>query len=97
MPKTDLHCRLDGSVSLSLLWKEIQDAKVDIKSQFNVSCNSEQDLKYLLRGPSEGHTPATRLRAKRITKAVLQTRPQLERGVHDVCYQFLLPKSDLLL
>lgn len=34
-----------------------------------------------------GHTPESALRAKRITKSVLQTPEQLERAVRDVILQ----------
>ncbi len=93
MPKTDLHCRLDGSVSISVLWKELREAGVDVKALFGATCNNEDDLRYLLRGPVEGHTPATRLRAKRITKAVLQTPAQLERAVNDVLLSLFFSSS----
>eukprot|EP01112_Ceratiomyxa_fruticulosa_P016878 TRINITY_DN515_c0_g6_i2.p1 TRINITY_DN515_c0_g6~~TRINITY_DN515_c0_g6_i2.p1 ORF type:complete len:791 (+),score=159.06 TRINITY_DN515_c0_g6_i2:740-3112(+) len=85
LPKADLHCRLDGSVSLDLVWKEIQDAKIDMKKSFGVECTSLDDLCGLIRPavPSDELI----LRAKRISKSVLQSKEQIERGIENVILQ----------
>eukprot|EP00026_Physarum_polycephalum_P003424 Phypoly_transcript_03435.p1 GENE.Phypoly_transcript_03435~~Phypoly_transcript_03435.p1 ORF type:complete len:770 (+),score=83.44 Phypoly_transcript_03435:62-2371(+) len=86
LPKADLHCRLAGSVSLGLVWKELKDAGIDTKSQFGITFKTEQDLYSVLK-PAQGHTPESRALARSITKSVLQTASQLQRAVHDIISQ----------
>lgn len=40
LPKTDLHCNLEGSVSVDLLWQELQQAKMNIKSIIGIEIKS---------------------------------------------------------
>jgi len=82
IPKTDLHCKLDGSVSLETMWSEYQTSDIDFEKKFGVPCHSLEDLKQLMQ-PAK-HTPESLLRAKRISKAILQTKEQIERGTMDV-------------
>ena len=36
LPKTDLHCRIDGSVSLQRMWEEIQTANYNVLAKAGV-------------------------------------------------------------
>ena len=83
LPKADLNCRLAGSVSAGVVWKELKDAGIDMKSRFGITCTTEVDLRSLLR-PAHGHTKESLVLAGSIIKSVLQTAPQLERAVRDV-------------
>ena len=82
LPKTDLHCRLDGSVSIDLLWKEIQDDKeFDLKHVAGVEITTKEELQKFL---SSAEDKKLTDMAKDITKAMLQTPGQLERATEDV-------------
>lgn len=83
IPKADLHCRLDSSVSIPLVWKEVKDAKVNLKELFGVKCESEEAFTQVL-CPTSGHTPTSRAHARSIITSVLQTKEQLEHAVQDV-------------
>lgn len=39
LPKTDLHCNLEGSISLELLWNELNLAKLNAKDIIKVDVN----------------------------------------------------------
>ena len=81
LPKTDLHCRLDGSVSIDLLWKELQDIKFDLtKATGREIATQEELLEFLTTAEEKGLYHI----AKDITKAVLQRPGQIERAVENV-------------
>ena len=81
MPKTDLDCRLEGSVSLELVWKELQTAGVDLQAEYFLPCSTfEEFQEFILRD----HSSKEELLAKRILNRVLQTQGQLERAVASV-------------
>jgi hypothetical protein len=44
LPKTDLHCNLDGCVSVSWIWNQLQKEKIDLKKMFDITCNSQEVL-----------------------------------------------------
>ena len=81
LPKTDLHCRLDGSISIDLLWKEIQDTKFDLtKVSGREIATKEELLEFLNTAEEKGLSHI----AKDITKAMLQRPGQLDRAVEDI-------------
>jgi len=82
LPKTDLHCRLDGSISINQLWKEIQDDKeFDLKAVTGMDISSMDQLqKFLSSAEDKKQTDL----AKDITRLLLQNPGQLERAVEDI-------------
>jgi len=81
LPKTDLHCRLDGSVSIDLLWKELQDDKDFDPSHVGQKFATKEELKKFLNTAEEKKLTDV---AKDITRLLLQTPAQLERATDDV-------------
>ena len=83
MPKADINCRLDGSVSLKLLWEELKTAEVDIKKRFGIKANNLDELETIL-FPGRGADTLSLGVAKDLFNCVLQTSQQLERAVDDI-------------
>eukprot|EP01104_Vermistella_antarctica_P015914 TRINITY_DN5322_c0_g1_i1.p1 TRINITY_DN5322_c0_g1~~TRINITY_DN5322_c0_g1_i1.p1 ORF type:complete len:817 (-),score=184.20 TRINITY_DN5322_c0_g1_i1:17-2344(-) len=89
LPKTDMHCRFDGSVSVEWVWNELQAAGMDpILARFGIE-NASQTIKcaadlrpYLTLGLNALCEAV--LRAKSIMRAVLQTEAQLAGAVSDI-------------
>jgi len=82
LPKADLHCRLDGSVSIDTLWKEIQDDKsIDMKSIAGREFATKEELADFL-GKAEAKRETDS--AKDITKMALQNAGQISRAVEDI-------------
>ena len=82
LPKTDLHCRLDGSVSINQLWKEIQDDKeFDLKAATGMDIVSQDQLQKFLSSAEDKKITDI---AKDITRNMLQNPGQLERAVEDI-------------
>jgi len=75
LPKTDLHCRLDGSISLHLLWSEL--GKI---GGHNVQSFAE--LEKIVQPPK--HTKESSKLAKELMASVLQTKEQLEKACDDI-------------
>eukprot|EP01105_Mastigella_eilhardi_P005487 TRINITY_DN17187_c0_g1_i1.p1 TRINITY_DN17187_c0_g1~~TRINITY_DN17187_c0_g1_i1.p1 ORF type:complete len:761 (-),score=213.98 TRINITY_DN17187_c0_g1_i1:118-2400(-) len=84
LPKTDLHCRLDGSVSIDLLWKELNDAKIDLMKIAGREFATAQELADFISGAETDTLANATYIAKAITRCVLQTPGQLERAVDNV-------------
>jgi adenosine deaminase len=82
LPKTDLHCNLDGSVSIPWIWAQLQKEKIDLKALFDITCNTQEDLVKILQPKS--HTTESTLLCKRLIKQVLQTVEQLESALEDI-------------
>jgi len=82
LPKADLHCRLDGSVSIDTLWKEIQDDKsIDVKSLAGREFETKEELaEFLGKAEAKRETDS----AKDITKMALQNAGQISRAVEDI-------------
>jgi len=90
LPKTDLHCRLDGSVSIDLLWKELKDANVDLARITGKAINTKEEISTLLASAEvvqQSEINNTTAIAKAITRSVLQRPDQLERALEDVIGQ----------
>lgn len=83
IPKTDLHCNLEGSVSLELVWEELERAKIDCKKEHDLDIYSLQDLKNFIQ-KSHHLGEVFWLKAKRLVSSVLQNKDQLERGIDNV-------------
>eukprot|EP00005_Dracoamoeba_jomungandri_P005902 CAMPEP_0174262382 /NCGR_PEP_ID=MMETSP0439-20130205/12941_1 /TAXON_ID=0 /ORGANISM="Stereomyxa ramosa, Strain Chinc5" /LENGTH=743 /DNA_ID=CAMNT_0015347079 /DNA_START=173 /DNA_END=2401 /DNA_ORIENTATION=- len=81
LPKADLHCRIDGSVSISHLWDELTKASIDLEKSFGLKCNCVEELKNIL---YSGPKTEEKHRAKKIFNSVLQTKEQLERAVVNI-------------
>ncbi|ELR14824.1 adenosine deaminase [Acanthamoeba castellanii str. Neff] len=92
LPKADLNCRIDGSVSIPLLWQELQAAKIDMKQRFGLPCssleadliaeNNSLDLRRIVLSPT--HDEASWTRVKRIFNSVLQHPDQIKRATDDI-------------
>ncbi|KAJ3452490.1 adenosine deaminase [Anaeramoeba flamelloides] len=82
LPKTDIHCRLIGSVSKAQIWKEISK-NPDLVKEFVKDTQDKEALFKILRP----EIPKTFKLAKKIMKALLQTREQIERGIADIYKQ----------
>ncbi|GAM28448.1 hypothetical protein SAMD00019534_116240 [Acytostelium subglobosum LB1] len=85
LPKADLHCRFEGSVSLDQMWQEVQLAKIDINKKFpsiKQPINDFNDFKNIIQKPH--HDPETIDIAKRIMNTLLQTSDQLNRGFDNI-------------
>lgn len=91
LPKTDLHCRLDGSVSIDLLWKELQDASINLAALTGKAITTKEEIATLLTtaevsdATSDIHNSTSI--AKAITRSVLQKPEQIERALDDVVAQ----------
>jgi len=82
LPKTDLHCRLDGSISITQLWKEIQDDKdFDLKAVTGLDITSMDQLQEFM---STAEAKKVTDMAKDVTRLLLQNPGQLERAVDDI-------------
>jgi len=84
LPKTDLHCRFDGSVSLATVWKEIKQSKVDLQKHFGLKepVTTFQEFQKLIQ-PGH-HSDHSRRLAKSILKYFLQTEEQLVHALQDI-------------
>eukprot|EP01116_Phalansterium_solitarium_P019228 TRINITY_DN5309_c0_g1_i1.p1 TRINITY_DN5309_c0_g1~~TRINITY_DN5309_c0_g1_i1.p1 ORF type:complete len:847 (-),score=257.76 TRINITY_DN5309_c0_g1_i1:93-2633(-) len=82
LPKVDLHCRLDGSVSLATMWNELQAAPSDVLADAALTLKSPEELRQLMQ--PETHSEATDRLARRVMRSLLQTRAQVERGFEDI-------------
>ncbi|EGG18123.1 adenosine deaminase [Cavenderia fasciculata] len=95
LPKADLHCRLDGSVSIGLMWDEMvaNDYKLlkAVQARFNLKLADINEFRSVIQCPS-GHTVETIQRAKKIMNMLLQTAEQLQRGFDDVMTRALQDK-----
>ena len=84
LPKTDLHCRLDGSLSIPQLWKELVEAKVDLAPIIGKPVNSLEELHKVMETFENSTNPSDISIAKKITTAVLQEAGQIERALTEV-------------
>ncbi|KAL6047960.1 Adenosine deaminase [Balamuthia mandrillaris] len=82
LPKADLNCRLDGSINISLLWKEIQDAGINCRKVFGVPFSSEEDVKKFIY--PELHTRESWEICKQLFNVVLQNEGQIQRAIEDI-------------
>mmetsp|Transcript_37227 Transcript_37227/g.93455 ORF Transcript_37227/g.93455 Transcript_37227/m.93455 type:complete len:777 (-) Transcript_37227:4561-6891(-) len=73
LPKTDLHCRLDGSLPLKLVWELLQEEK---QNEFQ----SFEDVCHIVK-PPDGFTENTRKTAKELFISLLQSRSTIKRAV----------------
>ncbi|KAH3760493.1 adenosine deaminase [Pelomyxa schiedti] len=91
LPKTDLHCRLDGSVSVDLLWKELQTASINLASITGRTITTKEEIATILT-TAEASDASNALHnstaiAKAITRSVLQKADQIERALDDIVIQ----------
>ncbi len=78
LPKTDLHCHLDGSLRLETLWELAQEGGVDL------GVSSREELRERLRPPA-GADLAAYIRVFDSTLAVLQDESSLRRCAYELC------------
>jgi len=79
IPKTDLNCRLDGSVSVRALWQEIL-LEPKALEDFNLRNSTIEKLQSIVSDP----TLESEAIAKRLMNSLLQNEAQIERGLEDV-------------
>ncbi|KAJ5071429.1 adenosine deaminase [Anaeramoeba ignava] len=82
LPKADLHCRLDGSVSIDTVWDEIQKDPNWFKLFKLEEIKSKEELIEKLQ--PERHTAKSFALAKKIMLSVCQTKEQIQRAVDNI-------------
>lgn len=78
LPKTDLHCRFDGSVPPKFIWEELNAAKVDLEPYLHKKVESFEEFEKIITSLESSNDDDIRI-AKEITNLVLQTKEQLEK------------------
>eukprot|EP01133_Synstelium_polycarpum_P003705 gene3705-4267_t len=82
LPKADLHCRFDGSVSLELVWKELNSSSSSDIDLEDIGCSTYEQFAKVIQNPN--HTSHSIQVAKKIMNSVLQTSDQINRGFDDI-------------
>eukprot|EP01119_Soliformovum_irregulare_P011081 TRINITY_DN2753_c0_g1_i1.p1 TRINITY_DN2753_c0_g1~~TRINITY_DN2753_c0_g1_i1.p1 ORF type:complete len:722 (+),score=251.54 TRINITY_DN2753_c0_g1_i1:20-2185(+) len=84
LPKSDLHCRLDGSIRIETLWKEFQLEKSNIKLKLP-EFKEMKDLRNFMEncGKDSDHLSLCR----QLMSTLQQTRLQVERSFVDIIEQ----------
>jgi len=80
LPKTDLHCRFDGSVPSKNVWADLQESKIDLKAITGTEIKTFEEFDALLSKLESSANNEDISLAKKITTSVLQTKAQLERA-----------------
>lgn len=78
LPKTDLHCHLDGSLRLETLWQLARERGVDL------GASSQEELRERMR-PPDGADLAAYIKVFDSTLAVLQDPAALRRCAYELC------------
>ncbi|KAM9975803.1 hypothetical protein ACTFIW_013193 [Dictyostelium discoideum] len=109
LPKSDLHCRFDGGVSIEQIWNEVQLLGIDkcekSKQEFlkrlsskHLACYANfkdfKEFKSLIQ--SSSHTPQTIRLSKEIINLLLQTPEQINRAFDDIIKVALKDKVQYL-
>jgi len=81
LPKTALHCRLDGSDSVDLLWEEIEKEDKFLEKVTGRQIETKEELKKFLSTAEEKKLTDV---AKDVTRLLLQNPGQIERAVDDI-------------
>jgi len=91
IPKADVNCRFNGSVSIDALWenysydehsKEFIDLEMEMLGLDKI--NSKNELENLIRPPGTIHNKKSIIRAIHIMSLFLQTKAQIMRACEDI-------------
>ncbi|EGC36265.1 hypothetical protein DICPUDRAFT_54735 [Dictyostelium purpureum] len=91
LPKSDLHTRFDGSVSIEQMWFEMKqmgidqldtDASKNFKRKFGLQITNIDQFRSIIQNPH--HTPETIQLSKQIMNTLLQNTDQINRAFDDI-------------
>lgn len=82
VPKTDLHCHLDGSVRVQTVWDMAKEQGVRLPA------SSMEELESLVKIGEDCQNLVQYLKAFDITLSVMQVRESLQRAAYELCEDF---------